>query len=75
VNCEPLFGEILPPTQEEFAFVLRPFERKYGTIYNTVIKPTVVSKGLECRRADDYKTNKAIMIDIWKAICQSQVES
>jgi hypothetical protein len=28
---------------------------------------------MKCRRADDYKTNKAIMKDIWNAICQSQV--
>ena len=64
---------MLPPTQEEFAFVLMPFEKKYATIYDTMIKPTVESKRLKSRRADDYKTNKAIMIDICKAICQSQV--
>jgi hypothetical protein len=73
MNCRPLFGEILTPAEEKFAFVLMPFEKNLEEIYDSVIKPTVKSKDLKCRRADDYKTNKAIMIDIWKAICQSQV--
>jgi hypothetical protein len=50
-----------------------PFQDNLTTIYETVFKPVVKSKGLECRRADDYQTNKEIMKDIWNAICQSQV--
>jgi hypothetical protein len=50
-----------------------PFEEKFVTLYEKVIKPIVESKGLECRRADDYKTNKEIMKDIWGAICQSRI--
>ncbi|MGB6673509.1 MAG: hypothetical protein WBE34_13845 [Candidatus Nitrosopolaris sp.] len=42
-------------------------------IYKNIVKPTIVSKGLECLRADDYETNEAVMKVIWKAICQAQV--
>jgi hypothetical protein len=50
-----------------------PFRTPTTKIYAKVIKPVVISKGLECKRADDYKTNKEIMKDIWSAICQSHV--
>ena len=42
-------------------------------IYKNIVKPTIVYKGLECLRADDYETNEAVMKVIWKAICQAQV--
>jgi nucleoside 2-deoxyribosyltransferase len=73
VYCKPIFGEILPLSHEKFVFVLMPFEDELTEIYNQVIKPVVESKELKCKRADDYKTNKAIMKDIWDAICQSQI--
>ncbi len=52
-----------------------PFKDGLTEIYNSVIKPTVENKntGLICRRADDFKTNKAIIQDIWKAICEARV--
>jgi hypothetical protein len=73
VYCKPIFGEILPPSDEKFAFVLMPFEAELTEIYNQVIKPVVESKELKCKRANDYKTNKGIMKDIWDAICKSQI--
>jgi hypothetical protein len=45
VNCKPIFGEILSPAQEKFAFVVMPFEHDLATIYELVIKPVVESKG------------------------------
>jgi hypothetical protein len=50
-----------------------PFEPGLTGIYDSIIKPVVESKGLNCKRADDYKTNTSIMRDIWNAICQSKV--
>ena len=50
-----------------------PFEDNLTRIYDTIVKPAVNSKGLECRRANDYKTNKEIMKDIWNGICHSQL--
>ena len=33
MNCKPIFGEILPPGEEKFAFVLMPFEKSLEKIY------------------------------------------
>jgi len=61
IRIKPIFGDIPKLSQERFAFVLMPFEDNLTTIYETVVKPVVKSKGLECRRADDYQTNKEII--------------
>ena len=50
-----------------------PFEPSLAGVFDSIIRPVVQSKGLECKRADDYKTNTAITRDIWNAICQSKV--
>jgi hypothetical protein len=60
-------------SEEKFAFVLMHFEPKLTEIYNLVVKPVVEGKGLRCVRANDYKTNRMIMKEIWDSICQSQV--
>jgi hypothetical protein len=74
VRYKPIFGEIPPQTQEKFAFVIMPLRNaNLMNIYNTVVKPIVESKNLECRISEDYPTNKELMKVIWKAICQSQV--
>ncbi|MGB7954628.1 MAG: hypothetical protein WCF23_11665, partial [Candidatus Nitrosopolaris sp.] len=52
---------------------LDAIQKCLNKIYKNIVKPTIVSKGLECLRADDYETNEAVMKDIWKAICQAQV--
>jgi len=50
-----------------------PFDEDLTRIYQSIIKPTVESMGLVCRRADDYKTSRAIIQDIWKAICEARI--
>ena len=75
IQISPLFGPASYSVDERLAFVLMPFAEDLTRIYTSIIKPTAEAEaiGLVCRRADDFKTNKAIIQDIWKAICESRV--
>ncbi len=73
IQINPLFGPASYSVDERLAFVLMPFVEDLTRIYTSIIKPTVEATGLVCRRADDLKTNKAIIQDIWKAICEARV--
>ena len=75
IQINPLFGPASYGIDEQLVFVLMPFAEDLTAIYQNIIKPTVESKsmGLVCRRADDYNTNRAIIQDIWKAICEAQI--
>jgi hypothetical protein len=73
IRIKPIFGNIPDLPLERFAFVLMPYEDNLTTIYETIVKPVVRSRRLECRRADDYRTNKEVMKEIWNGICQSRV--
>lgn len=73
IQINPLFGPASYSMDERLAFVLMPFAEGLKRIYVSIIKPSVESTGLICRRADDFKTNKVIIQDIWKAICEARV--
>lgn len=73
IQINPLFGSASYSVDNRLAFVLMPFAEGLTKIYTSLIKPTVEGVGLVCHRADDFKTNKAIIQDIWKAICESRV--
>lgn len=73
IQMNPIFGLPAYVVDDQLALVLMPFDPELTKVYNTIIKPTVEEVRLVCRRADDYKTNKAIMQDIWKAICEARV--
>ena len=73
VQINPLFGPASYSVDERLVFVLMPFAEGLNRIYQTIIKPTIESVGLVCRRADDYKTSRAIIQDIWKAICEARI--
>ena len=73
IQINPLFGPASYVVDERLVFVLMPFVKDLTKIYETIIKPTVESMRFVCRRADDYKTNKVIIQDIWKAICEAQI--
>lgn len=73
IQINPLFGPASYSVDERLAFVLMPFAEDLTRVYTSIIKPTVEATGLVCRRADDFKTNKAIIQDIWKAICEARV--
>jgi len=72
IQINPLFGPASYSIDEKFVFTLMPFRDDLTKIYNNIIKPTVEDKGFICRRADDLKTNRVIIQDIWKAICESR---
>jgi len=73
IQITPLFGPASYSVDERLAFVLMPFAEDLTRVYTSIIKPTVEARGLVCRRADDFKTNKAIIQDIWKAICEARI--
>ena len=59
-------------TEETFVFTLMHYEEKRNKFYNDIIKPIVESKRLMCERADNLKTNNAIIRDIIENICRSR---
>jgi hypothetical protein len=73
IQINPLFGPASYSVDEQLAFVLMPFAEDLTAVYTSIIKPTVEEMGLVCRGADDFKTNKAIIQDIWKAICEARI--
>lgn len=75
IQINPMFGPASYEIDPRLAFVLMPFTGELTEIYITLIKPTVENKefGLVCKRADDIKSNKAIMQDIWKSICEARL--
>ena len=73
VQVNPIFGPASFALDPKLAFVLMPFTAPLTAIYSTFIRPTVEAAGLVCRRADDIKSNKAIIQDIWKSICEARL--
>ena len=74
VPINPIFGPAAYPLDERLAFVLMPFSDELTAIYETIIRPVVVGDEfhLVCRRADDIKSNRAILQDIWKSLCEAR---
>jgi hypothetical protein len=75
IQINPIFGPASYAVDPRLAFILMPFKPDLTEIYHTFIKPTVEGPefGLVCRRADDVKSNKAIIQDIWKSICEARL--
>ena len=75
VQVNPIFGPASYSIDPRLAFVLMPFASDLTSIYTNLVKPTVEDPrfGLVCRRADDVKSNKAIIQDIWKSVCEARL--
>lgn len=75
VQISPVFGPASFTVDPKLAFVLMPFTDPLTAIYSNLVKPTVEEPafGLVCRRADDVKSNRAIIQDIWKSICEARL--
>jgi len=75
IQINPIFGPASYRIDERLAFVLMPFTDELTEIYRTFIKPTVELPqfNLVCKRADDIKSNRAIIQDIWKSICEARI--
>lgn len=75
IQVSPIFGPAEYEIDPRLAFVLMPFRDELTEIYNTLVKPTIEQEqfGLVCKRADDIKSNRAIIQDIWKSICEARM--
>jgi hypothetical protein len=75
IQINPIFGPAAYPVDPRLVFVLMPFDDDLTLIYNEIVKPCVQSQefNLVCKRADDIKTNKAIIQDIFKAVCEARI--
>jgi len=75
IQVNPIFGPAAYSIDNSLVFVLMPFDDDLTEIYKNIVKPSIETPGynLKCKRADDFKTNKIIMQDIWKAICESKI--
>jgi hypothetical protein len=75
IQINPIFGPASYEIDPRLAFVLMPFTDELTETYTTLIKPIVENNelGLVCKRADDIKSNRAIMQDIWKSICEARL--
>lgn len=75
IQVNPIFGPPSYRIDNHLAFVLMPFADELTEIYTTFIKQTVESShfSLVCRRADDIKSNRVVVQDIWKSICEARI--
>jgi hypothetical protein len=75
IQINPIFGPASYRIDERLAFVLMPFTDELTKIYHAFIKPTVELPqfNLVCKRADDIKSNRVIIQDIWKSICEARI--
>jgi len=75
IQINPVFGSPSYTIDPRLAFVLMPFKPDLTVIYQNFIKPTVQDQvyGLVSRRADDIKSNRAVIQDIWKSICEARL--
>lgn len=74
VPINPIFGPASYAIDPRLTFVLMPFTEELTEIYQTFVKPVVESAefSLVCRRADDIKSNRAVIQDIWKSLCEAR---
>jgi hypothetical protein len=68
-----VFGDSHFAENDNLVFVLMPFLDDLTKVYEHLIKPTVESKSFLCRRADEVKSNRAVMQDVWKAINEARI--
>ena len=54
-------------------FVLMPFRPALTKIYSEVIKPTVESCGMTCKRSDEIYSVNSIMSDVWSYIQKAEM--
>jgi len=75
IQISPIFGPAEYEIDPRLAFVLMPFKKDLTEVYENLVKPTIEKEkfGLVCKRADDIKSNRAIIQDIWKSICEARV--
>ncbi len=75
IQINPIFGPASYRVDSRLVFVLMPFEERLTRIYLEFIKPTVELPQFHmiCKRADDIKSNRVIIQDIWKSLCEARL--
>jgi hypothetical protein len=75
IQINPIFGPASYVVNPRLAFVLMPFTETLTQIYKAFVKPTIENPefGLICRRADDIKSNRAVIQDVWKSLCEARI--
>lgn len=74
VQINPVFGPASYSVDPRLVFVLMPFTPELTKIYQSIVKPSVESAefDLVCRRADEIKSSKSILHDVWKSLCEAR---
>jgi len=75
IPINPIFGPASYPIDPRLAFVLMPFTPALTEIYQIFVKPTIETPEFDLisRRADDIKSNRAIIQDVWKSLCEARL--
>ncbi|MCP4569931.1 MAG: hypothetical protein GY841_20315 [FCB group bacterium] len=61
------------PMEEDFCFVIMPFDEKLNEVFHRGIKPIVEELGFRCRRADQHLGSTPILYDIFDDIMKAKV--
>jgi hypothetical protein len=59
--------------RDKLCFVLMPFAKEFQDVYDYMIKPSVETAGLECRRADDIMESGDILAQIYRSLMEARV--
>ncbi len=60
------------PIEDDYCFVIMPFDEKLDAIYHHGIKPIVEELGYRCRRADQHFASSPIMFEIFDDIMRAR---
>ena len=69
----PLFGVPDKPERSADVFVVMQFKPELTRIYEDHVVSVAARLGLSVARADEMFTTRAVMLDIWTAICSSRI--
>lgn len=72
IRLRPLFGDPPLRAKHNVCFVIAPFAPERTQIFQEIVKPTIEANDLACIRADDLRTNRAIVQNIWESICEAR---
>lgn len=69
----PIFGPPKGEHRQTDLFVLMPFADRLRPVYEDHIRAVAQRHRLKVSRADDFFTTKAIVTDVWCALCNCQI--
>ena len=72
IRISPLFGDPPIDTNDRMCFVIAPFSDDRTVVFREYIQPTVEEFGLACVRVDSVQTNRGIVENIWRSICEAR---